>query len=72
MTANVAVAADPLQPGAAEQAEAIHIENLHKRFGALEVLKGVSMSAKDGDVVAMIGGSGSGKSTFLRCINFLL
>src|SRR5688572_24109733 len=71
MTANVAVAADPLQPGAAEQAEAIHIENLHKRFGALEVLKGVSMSAKDGDVVAMIGGSGSGKSTFLRCINFL-
>ncbi|MDR6636070.1 polar amino acid transport system ATP-binding protein [Phyllobacterium sp. 1468] len=71
MTANMAVAADPLQPGAAEQAEAIHIENLHKRFGALEVLKGVSMSAKDGDVVAMIGGSGSGKSTFLRCINFL-
>jgi polar amino acid transport system ATP-binding protein len=71
MTANVAVAADPFQPGAAEQAEAIHIENLHKRFGALEVLKGVSMTAKDGDVVAMIGGSGSGKSTFLRCINFL-
>jgi octopine/nopaline transport system ATP-binding protein len=71
MTANVAVAADPFLPGAAEQAEAIHIENLHKRFGALEVLKGVSMTAKDGDVVAMIGGSGSGKSTFLRCINFL-
>ncbi|MEW9836538.1 ABC transporter ATP-binding protein [Mesorhizobium marinum] len=52
-------------------AEAIHIENLHKRFGNLEVLKGVSLSAKDGDVVAIIGGSGSGKSTLLRCINCL-
>jgi octopine/nopaline transport system ATP-binding protein len=52
-------------------AEAIHIENLHKSFGELEVLKGVSLSAKDGDVVAIIGGSGSGKSTLLRCINCL-
>lgn len=65
------VATDPLQPGAAERAEAIHVWNLHKKFGALEVLKGVSLTARDGDVVAMIGGSGSGKSTFLRCINFL-
>lgn len=52
-------------------AEAIHVENLHKKFGQLHVLKGVSLSARDGDVVAIIGGSGSGKSTLLRCINCL-
>ncbi len=45
--------------------------NIHKRFGALEVLKGVSVTAHEGDVISMIGNSGSGKSTFLRCINFL-
>lgn len=54
-----------------EAAEALHVEGLHKRFGSLEVLKGVSLSARDGDVVAVIGGSGSGKSTMLRCINCL-
>src|SRR5262245_23023823 len=64
------VSTDPLR-AAADRAEAIHVSNLHKRFGSLEVLKGVSLKAHDGDVVAMIGGSGSGKSTFLRCINFL-
>ncbi|ADV14708.1 ABC-type histidine transport system, ATPase component [Mesorhizobium australicum WSM2073] len=52
-------------------AEAIHVQDLHKKFGALHVLKGVSLSARDGDVVAIIGGSGSGKSTLLRCINCL-
>jgi len=50
---------------------ALVVEDLHKKFGALEVLKGISLSANDGDVIAMIGSSGSGKSTFLRCINLL-
>ncbi|MFE0017880.1 ABC transporter ATP-binding protein [Mesorhizobium sp. NPDC059054] len=54
-----------------DAAEAIHIDNLHKTFGTLQVLKGISLSARDGDVVAIIGGSGSGKSTLLRCINCL-
>ncbi|MCG3268349.1 ATP-binding cassette domain-containing protein [Yoonia sp. I 8.24] len=47
------------------------VNDLHKSFGTLEVLKGVSLVAEKGDVVAIIGGSGSGKSTMLRCINFL-
>ncbi|MBL9074254.1 ATP-binding cassette domain-containing protein [Tabrizicola sp.] len=51
--------------------EAIRVDDLHKRFGPLHVLKGVSLRACEGDVVAVIGGSGSGKSTMLRCINFL-
>jgi octopine/nopaline transport system ATP-binding protein len=55
----------------AETAQAIEVRDLFKRFGPLEVLKGVSLSARQGDVIALIGGSGSGKSTFLRCINML-
>ena len=51
--------------------EAVRIHDLHKSFGQLEVLKGVSLIANKGDIVAIIGGSGSGKSTMLRCINFL-
>ena len=47
------------------------IEGLHKSYGDHEVLKGVSLKAKTGDVISLIGASGSGKSTFLRCINFL-
>jgi arginine/ornithine transport system ATP-binding protein len=50
---------------------ALSIENLHKRFGNVEVLKGVSLTAEKGEVVSMLGSSGSGKSTILRCITFL-
>jgi len=60
-----------LRATSAPRPEAIRIEGLHKSFGHLEVLKGVSLRACEGDVVAIIGGSGSGKSTMLRCINFL-
>ena len=49
----------------------IHAHDVHKRFGALEVLKGVSLDIAKGEVVAVIGPSGSGKSTFLRCLNHL-
>ena len=46
-------------------------ENIHKSFGNLHVLRGLSLNAKKGDVISILGSSGSGKSTFLRCINFL-
>ena len=49
----------------------LNVIDLHKRYGEHEVLKGVSLRAKAGDVISIIGSSGSGKSTFLRCINFL-
>ena len=52
-------------------APALEIRNLHKRYGELEVLKGISLTARDGDVISILGSSGSGKSTFLRCINLL-
>ncbi|MCU0766715.1 MAG: ATP-binding cassette domain-containing protein [Gammaproteobacteria bacterium] len=47
------------------------VEDLHKSYGANEVLKGVSLRAARGSVTTIIGSSGSGKSTFLRCVNFL-
>jgi polar amino acid transport system ATP-binding protein len=50
---------------------AVLIEDVHKSYGKLEVLKGVSLSVETGQVVALIGRSGSGKSTMLRCINGL-
>ena len=53
------------------KARMIEIENLHKRFGDHEVLKGVSLGVDAGEVVCLIGPSGSGKSTVLRCINGL-
>ena len=45
--------------------------DIHKKFGSNEVLKGVSLEARAGDVISIIGSSGSGKSTFLRCMNLL-
>lgn len=54
-----------------QEAAAVSVKDIHKRFGALEVLKGISMEAHKGDVISIIGASGSGKSTFLRCINLL-
>jgi octopine/nopaline transport system ATP-binding protein len=54
-----------------EAATALQVEDLHKSFGSLEVLKGLSLSARNHDVISIIGSSGSGKSTFLRCLNFL-
>ncbi|MEA4827294.1 MAG: ATP-binding cassette domain-containing protein, partial [Clostridium sp.] len=49
----------------------IKVNNLVKKFGNLEVLKGVNTHIKKGEVVVVIGPSGSGKSTFLRCLNLL-
>ena len=55
----------------AEPGTALHVDDLYKRFGDLEVLKGVSLTAHEHDVIAILGASGSGKSTLLRCINLL-
>ena len=55
----------------ATPAPIIAVKNLHKKFGNLEVLKGVDLNIYKGDVVAIIGPSGCGKSTFLRCLNLL-
>ena len=49
----------------------IELRGLHKSFGTLEVLKGVDLAAHRGEVVSLIGSSGSGKSTVLRCLNLL-
>jgi general L-amino acid transport system ATP-binding protein len=49
----------------------VTVQNLHKRFGNLEVLKGINLKVAPREVVCLIGRSGSGKSTLLRCINFL-
>ncbi|VWD05746.1 ABC transporter ATP-binding protein [Burkholderia contaminans] len=53
------------------QTQKLFVDELHKRYGDNEVLKGVSLKANSGDVISVIGSSGSGKSTMLRCINFL-
>ena len=49
----------------------VRVNNLHKSFGRLEVLRGIDLEVREGEVVCLIGPSGSGKSTFLRCLNFL-
>ncbi len=49
----------------------VRVEGLHKRFGPLEVLKGIDLDLHQGEVVVIFGRSGSGKSTLLRCVNFL-
>ena len=51
--------------------ELIRVENLHKRFGSLEVLKGIDLNVHSGETLVLLGSSGSGKSTLLRCINFM-
>ncbi|AOZ70133.1 ATP-binding protein [Rhodobacter xanthinilyticus] len=56
---------------AASAAPVIEIRDLHKSYGPLEVLKGVSVTARRGQVISLIGSSGSGKSTLLRCCNLL-
>jgi polar amino acid transport system ATP-binding protein len=52
-------------------AEALQLEDVHKSFGALEVLRGIDLQVEEHEVVCLIGASGSGKSTLLRCVNLL-
>ena len=54
-----------------DTAAALVVEDLHKSFGQLEVLRGINLTANDQDVVSILGSSGSGKSTLLRCVNLL-
>jgi arginine/ornithine transport system ATP-binding protein len=54
-----------------DAAKTLIVEDIHKSFGTIEVLKGISLTAKEHDVISILGSSGSGKSTFLRCINLL-
>ena len=49
----------------------IRVKNIHKSFEGVEVLKGIDLEVSKGEVIAIIGSSGTGKSTFLRCLNFL-
>ena len=59
-------------PVSSEPAEVLlRVEGIKKRFGDTHVLKGISLTARRGDVITLIGSSGSGKSTFLRCLNLL-
>ncbi len=54
-----------------DKVQALRVEDLHKSFGPIKVLKGINLEANEQDVISILGSSGSGKSTFLRCINLL-
>ncbi len=60
-----------IQFGASASHDMVRADNVHKSFGALDVLKGIDLVVKTGEVSCVLGPSGSGKSTFLRCINHL-
>jgi octopine/nopaline transport system ATP-binding protein len=60
-----------MSDGPASSPVALDVSDIHKSFASIEVLKGISLTAHEGDVVSILGSSGSGKSTFLRCINLL-
>jgi octopine/nopaline transport system ATP-binding protein len=64
-------AEDTTGDGVSKRVPAVEARDIYKRFGALEVLRGVSLEAHPGDVISMVGASGSGKTTFLRCLNML-
>ncbi|EHS52798.1 ABC transporter related protein [Rhizobium sp. PDO1-076] len=69
---NTKLAAGDFEPARSDvMAAALCVVGLKKRFGHLEVIKGLSLCAQRGDVISILGSSGSGKSTFLRCLNFL-
>jgi octopine/nopaline transport system ATP-binding protein len=68
---SAAALSEGVPPLQSANAPAVSVHNLRKSFGPLEVLKGVSLEAHEGDVISILGASGSGKSTMLRCINML-
>lgn len=68
---DVSTVAEPPPSSRVAAPPIVEIADLHKSFGPLEVLRGITLVAREGEVVALIGSSGSGKSTLLRCINML-